>query len=59
MSISRLEAFDDFLDDLYPRVDLGVKYLNWAPSDVLYRMDPDAYRQMKLEYEDMMEEINA
>jgi hypothetical protein len=43
---------DDLIDELYPVVTIGI--YQWAPADVLKRMDPVAYRCSVIEYADQL-----
>jgi hypothetical protein len=43
---------DDLIDELYPVVTIGI--YQWAPADVLKRMDPVAYRISVIEYADQL-----
>jgi hypothetical protein len=40
--MSRNERFDEMLDEIYNHTVIGE--LSFAPSDILYRCDPIAYR---------------
>lgn len=46
--------FDDFLNETYGPVEIGE--LTYEVSEVLKKVDPIAYREMELEFEDMMED---
>jgi hypothetical protein len=46
--------FDEFLDEVYPEVKLGM--MTFYPSQILKNCDPIAYRIGLQEYQDMREE---
>lgn len=39
---SQEDAYDEMLDECYPAVEIGT--LRYSPSEVLYKVDPIAYR---------------
>lgn len=46
----RNEAFDEFLDEVYPEVE--VAGLTFLPSSILFNCDPIAYRIFCSDWED-------
>lgn len=36
------QEYDDFLDEVYGDIQIG--YLTFSPSEVLYKLDPIAYK---------------
>ncbi len=44
------DRFDQFMDLVYPVVQIG--YLNFYPSQILKQLDPIAYHQALLDFED-------
>lgn len=52
----RYEDYDEWIDDLYPETQIG--YLTFRASDILFELDPIAYRVGYSDYQDFMEEDN-
>jgi len=50
MSTDLETRFDEFMDLVYPIVQIG--YLNFYPSQILKTLDPVAYHQALLDFED-------
>jgi hypothetical protein len=50
MSQDLENRFDQFMDLVYPVVQIG--YLNFYPSQILKQLDPIAYNQALLDFED-------
>ena len=50
MSTDLENRFDQFMDLVYPVVQIG--YLNFYPSQILKQLDPIAYNQALLDFED-------
>jgi len=49
-SIDRNPQHDEWLDELFPEITIG--QLIYSPSETLYSVDPIAYRQSVLDWED-------